>query len=163
MSENHLLYDSFGKEEIWEFISRRFTLCFVNCCCKLAAAGKASRRDVLGYFWTSSRARCPRKDNCWNIGNCAGCGPNTTGICQTHYSFKIITMKKSVLLTLSVLFSFFATAQNDFPVRGLAIAAPDKGNVDRFVKFINEELATRKINTLILRVDYNFKYKTHPS
>ena len=48
MSENHVLYDSFGKEEIWEFISRRFTLCFVNCCCKLAAAGKASRRDVLG-------------------------------------------------------------------------------------------------------------------
>ena len=73
-----------------------------------------------------------------------------------------MTMKKSILLTLSVLFSFFAGAQNDFPVRGLAIAAPDKGNVDRFVKFIHEELATRRINTLILRVDYNFKYKTHP-
>ena len=53
-------------------------------------------------------------------------------------------------------------AQNDLPVNGLAIAAPDKANVDRFVKFINEELAPRKINTLILRVDYNFQYKSHP-
>ncbi len=71
-------------------------------------------------------------------------------------------MKKGILLTIAVLLSFFAVAQNDFPVRGLAIAVPDKGTVDRFVKFIDEELAARNINTLILRVDYNFKYKTHP-
>lgn len=71
-------------------------------------------------------------------------------------------MKKSILLALSVLLSCMAMAQNDFPVRGLAIAAPDKENVDRFVTFINDELAPRKVNTLILRVDYNFKYKTHP-
>jgi Glycosyl hydrolase family 20, catalytic domain len=48
------------------------------------------------------------------------------------------------------------------PVRGFCIAAPSSKNVDRFVKFINEELATRKVNTLILRVDYNYQYKSHP-
>lgn len=47
-------------------------------------------------------------------------------------------------------------------VWGFSIAAPSPAGVDRFVKFIKEELAPRKINTLILRVDYNYQYKTHP-
>lgn len=71
-------------------------------------------------------------------------------------------MKKSTLLALAVLLSFFASAQTELPVRGLAIAAPNPDGVGKFVKFINEELAPRKINTLILRVDYGFKYKSHP-
>jgi hypothetical protein len=49
-----------------------------------------------------------------------------------------------------------------FIVRGFAIAAPKPKGLDDFVKFINEELAPRKINTLILRVDYNYQYKSHP-
>ena len=48
------------------------------------------------------------------------------------------------------------------PVRGFCIAAPSSKSVDRFVKFINEELAPRKVNTLILRVDYKYQYKSHP-
>lgn len=48
------------------------------------------------------------------------------------------------------------------PVRGFCIAAPKPNDVDRFVKFINEELATRKVNTLVLRVDYNYQYTSHP-
>ncbi|MFI2741137.1 family 20 glycosylhydrolase [Zhouia sp. PK063] len=48
------------------------------------------------------------------------------------------------------------------PLRGLAIAAPQKSEVNRFIKFINEELAPRNINTLVLRVDYNYQYKSHP-
>ncbi|UGU14588.1 family 20 glycosylhydrolase [Sinomicrobium kalidii] len=48
------------------------------------------------------------------------------------------------------------------PVRGLAIAAPYPDGVDRFVRFIDEELAPRKVNTLILRVDYNYQYTSHP-
>jgi N-acetyl-beta-hexosaminidase len=71
-------------------------------------------------------------------------------------------MKNIFFIFLALLSAQFAMAQFDLPVRGLAIAAPDKANVDRFVKFINEELAPRKINTLILRVDYNFQYKSHP-
>ncbi|SFP52354.1 Glycosyl hydrolase family 20, catalytic domain [Parafilimonas terrae] len=48
------------------------------------------------------------------------------------------------------------------PVRGFCIAAPAPKDVDRFIKFINEELATRKVNTLILRIDYDYQYKSHP-
>ncbi|HEX3716378.1 MAG TPA: family 20 glycosylhydrolase [Verrucomicrobiae bacterium] len=48
------------------------------------------------------------------------------------------------------------------PVRGLCIAAPRPDNVDNFVAFIDRELAPRHINTLILRVDYNYQFETHP-
>ncbi|MDP9231043.1 MAG: family 20 glycosylhydrolase [Bacteroidota bacterium] len=48
------------------------------------------------------------------------------------------------------------------PVRGFCIGAPAPDKVDAFVKFINEELAPRKVNTLILRVDYNYQYESHP-
>jgi len=48
------------------------------------------------------------------------------------------------------------------PVRGLSIAAPGPQGVNQFVSFIEEELASRHINVLILRVDYNYQYKSHP-
>src|SRR5665647_1366660 len=48
------------------------------------------------------------------------------------------------------------------PVRGFCIAAPQTKDLDRFIKFINEELAPRSVNTLILRVDYNYQYESHP-
>ena len=51
---------------------------------------------------------------------------------------------------------------NILPVRGFCIAAPLPENVNEFVKFINEELAPRLVNTLILRVDYNYQYESHP-
>ena len=48
------------------------------------------------------------------------------------------------------------------PVRGFCIGAPRPEGVDAFNKFILEELAPRKVNTLILRVDWNYQYTTHP-
>ncbi len=48
------------------------------------------------------------------------------------------------------------------PVRGLAIAAPSPRGMDLFVKFIEEELAPAHFNLLILRVDWNYDYKSHP-
>jgi hypothetical protein len=48
------------------------------------------------------------------------------------------------------------------PVRGFCIAAPSGSRVDEFLKFIQEELAPRSVNTLILRVDYNFQYTSQP-
>lgn len=48
------------------------------------------------------------------------------------------------------------------PIRGFAIAAPQVKDVDRFVKFMNEELAPRKVNTLVLRVDFNYEFESHP-
>jgi hypothetical protein len=54
------------------------------------------------------------------------------------------------------------TEINILPVRGFCIAAPQPKEVDRFVKFINEELAPRSVNTLILRVDFNYQYDSRP-
>ena len=51
---------------------------------------------------------------------------------------------------------------NILPVRGFCIAAPKPNGLDEFVKFINEELAPRSVNTLILRVDYNYQYESRP-
>ena len=48
------------------------------------------------------------------------------------------------------------------PVRSLCIGAPRPQNLDRFIKFINEELPLNKINTLVLRVDYRYQFQTHP-
>lgn len=58
----------------------------------------------------------------------------------------------------------FAQSSTDslMPVRGFCIGSPRTGQVDTFVRFINEELATRGVNTLILRVDFNYQYETHP-
>ncbi len=79
---------------------------------------------------------------------------------------------KNNLLTI-FLFSFLLSSIQNFsfgqqnldsilPVRGFCIAAPEPKEVDRFIKFINEELIPRKVNTLILRVDYNYQFESHP-
>jgi len=48
------------------------------------------------------------------------------------------------------------------PVRGFCIAAPGPGTVDSFVHFIKDALAPRGVNTLVLRVDYHYQFKSHP-
>lgn len=48
------------------------------------------------------------------------------------------------------------------PVRGLAIAAPSAQKLDLFLKFVQEELAPSHFNLLILRVDWNYAYESHP-
>ncbi|MCF3111192.1 family 20 glycosylhydrolase [Niabella sp. CC-SYL272] len=48
------------------------------------------------------------------------------------------------------------------PVRGLCIEAPRPSGVDSFVTFIHRELGPRKVNTLILRIDFNYQFKSHP-
>ena len=60
--------------------------------------------------------------------------------------------------------SAFAQASDDklFQVRGFCIGAPSPNGVDRFVKFINEELAPRGVNTLLLLVDYNYQFESYP-
>ncbi len=77
-------------------------------------------------------------------------------------------MKKSLLFLAIILCALQYTGHTQqkldslLPVRGFCIGAPKPGDVDKFVKFINEELAPRKVNTLILRVDYGYQYKSHP-
>lgn len=80
-------------------------------------------------------------------------------------------MKKNCCIWLFViLFSAASSAQTSqsvkldsiLPVRGFCISAPQPAVVAEFIKFIDEELAVRKVNTLILRVDYNYQYESHP-
>jgi hypothetical protein len=79
-------------------------------------------------------------------------------------------MKRSLLPFITILFlsvSWFSVkgqnyADSILPVRGLAIAVPSPAVLDSFITFINEELAPKKVNTLVLRVDYNYQYKSHP-
>ncbi len=49
-----------------------------------------------------------------------------------------------------------------FPVRGLEIAAPEPADLDRFLQFIRKDLKALGVNTLVLRVDYGYKYKSYP-
>lgn len=72
----------------------------------------------------------------------------------------------SSLLIVLLIACNFVSAQNQLdstmPTRGFCIGAPGVKDVDRFVKFINNELAPRKINLLIIRIDYNYEYTSHP-
>ncbi|MBL0740432.1 family 20 glycosylhydrolase [Chryseolinea lacunae] len=71
----------------------------------------------------------------------------------------------TILALLMLLANLHTVAQKPlatFPTRGFCIAAPKAANVDAFVKFINEELAPRQVNVLILRVDFNYQFEQHP-
>jgi Glycosyl hydrolase family 20, catalytic domain len=70
------------------------------------------------------------------------------------------------VLLLPVLWQSNAFAQGSddklFQVKGFCINAPNPKGVDRFIKFINEELAPRGVNTLLLLVDYNYQFESYP-
>src|ERR1700748_1823933 len=51
---------------------------------------------------------------------------------------------------------------SNYQVKGFIISAPKPSGVADFVKFIDEELAPRKVNTLVLSVDFNYNYKSPP-
>ena len=67
-----------------------------------------------------------------------------------------------ILLSISLFLSPALRAGSPYPVRGLCIAAPSVNGVDEFVKFIESDLAPSGLNLLILRIDYQYKYKLHP-
>jgi len=79
-------------------------------------------------------------------------------------------MKKDVNLFLVIIMclcSVSASSQTQslrdtLPVRGFEIAAPRPTGVDSFVTFIQKELVPRHVNTLVLRVDYAYQFKSHP-
>lgn len=73
---------------------------------------------------------------------------------------------KPVIITLASIFIFLnaqsqTQSDNQLPVRGFCIAAPNPEHLDEFIDFINDGLASRNVNTLILRVDYAYEYDSH--
>jgi hypothetical protein len=70
--------------------------------------------------------------------------------------FSCITVKSQVVKTPET------SSSKLLPVRGFCIGAPQSKELDRFIKFVDEELAPRSVNTLILRVDFNYQFVSHP-
>ncbi|MCL2117759.1 MAG: family 20 glycosylhydrolase [Planctomycetaceae bacterium] len=81
-------------------------------------------------------------------------------------------MRTLFFMVVSIALTVSALSQNTnetpkaldevLPVRGLSIGVPSPENVDGFVRFIDEELAPARFNLLVLLVDWNYAYETHP-
>lgn len=75
---------------------------------------------------------------------------------------RYILLSLTAFLAWNIIASAQETPEKIFQVKGFCISAPKPTGVDRFVKFINEELAPRQVNTLVLLVGYNYQYKSYP-
>ncbi|UXP32302.1 family 20 glycosylhydrolase [Reichenbachiella agarivorans] len=74
-------------------------------------------------------------------------------------------MKKCLFFLMIFALSHLAYAQDSTIVKsiyGLSIAAPQPSGLDQFIQFMEDELGPNGINTLILRVDYNYQYQSYP-
>ncbi len=75
-------------------------------------------------------------------------------------------MMRNLILYVLLYWSGTLNAQTKLdsllPVRGFCIAAPSVEGLDSFLLFVDRELAPQKVNTLILRVDYNYQFTSHP-
>jgi hypothetical protein len=70
----------------------------------------------------------------------------------------------SVCYTLNSQRGAVVQAKNDksLLIRGFCIDAPRPGRMNEFIGFIEKDLVPRHVNTLILMVNYNFRFKSHP-
>lgn len=79
-----------------------------------------------------------------------------------RFFLKFKRRKAFFALIITLFFTSLMVAQNVFAVNGFCIAAPDRDGVHKFVDFIENELAPAGINTLVLRVDFNYAYASRP-
>lgn len=83
-------------------------------------------------------------------------------------------MQKSIRLLFSLIIAavcvvsapWVAPAQQTLdellPVRGLSLAAPNPDDVDDFISFIEDVLVPRKVNVMVLRINYNYAFESYP-
>jgi hypothetical protein len=83
--------------------------------------------------------------------------------------FNLRIMRNIILAIAGLLLLAFtgkASAQTNWdalmPVRGFCISAPQPRDLDAFIAFIDKELRPRHVNTLILQVNYDYQFETHP-
>ncbi len=67
-----------------------------------------------------------------------------------------------IIIELSLSASSQSKIDSLLPVRGFCIALPTPETLQEFITFIKNELAPRKVNTLVLRVEYKYEFKSHP-
>ncbi len=73
-------------------------------------------------------------------------------------------MKQYLFLTLLLFVVLLQPAAKEPPpVIGLCIAAPDPGHLKSFLSFMENDLAPGGINTLVLRIDFNYAYRSYPN
>lgn len=68
----------------------------------------------------------------------------------------------SIFVCLALFVCQIASGQSQLPIRGFCIAAPSPDRLREFVSFIDGELAPRGVNTLVLRIDYNYEFESRP-
>ena len=72
-------------------------------------------------------------------------------------------MKKFIVFIIPILIIIHSNAfAQNFPVKGISISAPSNEGLDDFLKFVEKELVPRNINTIILRMGYNYEFKSFP-
>jgi hypothetical protein len=80
---------------------------------------------------------------------------------------KVVMTKSFFLSLVGAFFLPWVAVAGDaldkiMPIRGFCIAAPRPAELERFVRFVDAELAPHGVNTLVLRVDYNYQFQSHP-
>jgi len=50
----------------------------------------------------------------------------------------------------------------DVPVRSFSISAPKPSKLNDFINFIEEDLSNTPVNTLFLKINYQYQFKSHP-
>lgn len=53
-------------------------------------------------------------------------------------------------------------AWNELPIRALLLSVPESQDVPLFCKFIRDALPKEGVNTLVVRFEYQYQFKTHP-
>lgn len=74
----------------------------------------------------------------------------------------IMRLRFLVSVLILCMFTGVLKAQDEFDVRGFCISAPTPETLDEFVDFVKNDLAPNGINTLVLRIDYRYAYRSRP-
>ncbi len=72
-----------------------------------------------------------------------------------------------MLIAVTVMFLHFGASGQTrldslLPIRGFCIDPPRPSGMDSFIHFIDAELAPRKVNTLIVQIEYHYQFQSHP-
>ena len=79
-----------------------------------------------------------------------------------RYTFPMLKGILVLLIILSQNVKSQSRIDSVLPVRGICLNIPRPSGVDSFIHFIETELAQRKVNLLLLLVDYHFEFTSHP-
>ena len=71
-------------------------------------------------------------------------------------------ISKTLVKLLIILPMTVWAGAEQLPVRSFAIAAPTPDNFNNFITFLDNDLSKTPVNQLFLRINYNYKFKSHP-